>query len=66
MVWTFTKVNVQSMRKSAQIFVCFSESPNFKKIHGAEDACKLHKLTNLGSEPQCKLDSGFSIQFQEK
>ena len=32
MVWTFTlKVNVQSMRKIAQIFVCFSESPNFKK-----------------------------------
>ena len=28
-IWTFTKVNVQSMRKISQIFVCFSESPNF-------------------------------------
>ena len=34
MVWTF-KVNVQSMRKIAQIFVCFSESPNFTPaLHG--------------------------------
>ena len=33
MFWTFTKyVNVQSMRKIAQIFVCFSESPNFTHI----------------------------------
>ena len=32
MVWTFTKVNVQSMRKIAQMFVYFSESSNFKSV----------------------------------
>ena len=32
MPWTFIKyLNVQKMRKIAQIFVCFSEIPDFNK-----------------------------------
>ena len=42
MLWMFAIVNLHSMRKSAQIFVCFSESPNFKSWGISFIRCHIH------------------------